>query len=70
MDCECPIWIYGNTADGHVPRQSVGTTERTVAEAQRQALLKAEPEGVYGVRIDDAIERYIISREHEVNAPP
>jgi integrase/recombinase XerD len=68
MDCECPIWIYGNTADGHVPRQSVGTTEQPVAEAQRQALLKkAEPKGVYGIRIDDAIERYVVSREHELN---
>lgn len=37
MDCQCPLWIYGNTKDGHVPRQSVGTTDLAVAEAQRQA---------------------------------
>jgi len=67
MDCQCPLWIYGNTDDGHVPRQSVGTTDLAVAEAQRQDLLKkAESQIVHGPRLDDCIERFVLSREHEL----
>jgi len=22
MDCDCPLWVYGNTETTHVPRQS------------------------------------------------
>jgi hypothetical protein len=40
MDCDYPLWIYGNTETTHVPRQSTGTNVIAVAEAQRQALLK------------------------------
>jgi len=67
MDCQCPIWMYGNTDDGHVPRQSVGTTELAIAEAQRQSLLKkTESQIVHGPRLDDCIERFVASREHEL----
>ena len=40
MDCDCPLWIYGNTETTHVPRQSTGTNIIAVAEAQRQAFLR------------------------------
>lgn len=67
MDCQCPLWIYGNTKDGHVPRQSLGTTDVAVAEAQRQALLKKDESAVvHGPRLDDCIERFVLSREHEL----
>lgn len=67
MECTCPVWLYGNTEAGHVPRQSVGTTDLAVAEAQRQALLKkTESQVVHGPRIDDCIERFVVSREHEL----
>ena len=66
MECECPIWIYGNTEDGHVPRQSVGTRDLTVAEAQRAALIKKAESPVHGPRIDDCIERFVLSRKHEL----
>ncbi|HTW64335.1 MAG TPA: phage integrase SAM-like domain-containing protein, partial [Bryobacteraceae bacterium] len=67
MDCQCPLWIYGNTADGHVPRQSLGTSDLAVAEAQRQALLKkAESKTVHGPRLDDCIERFVAARTHEL----
>jgi integrase/recombinase XerD len=66
MDCECPIWVYGNTRDGHVPRQSLHTTDLAVAEAQRQELLKTEAQAAHGPRIDDCIERFVLSKEHEL----
>jgi integrase/recombinase XerD len=67
LDCDCPIWIYGNTEKGHIPRQSVGTSDLAVAEAQRQAILKkGESEIVHGPRLDDCIERFVASREHEL----
>jgi hypothetical protein len=36
MDCQCPIWMYGRTRDALVPRQSTGTRDLAVAEAQRR----------------------------------
>ncbi len=67
MDCDCPIWIYGNTSDGHVPRQSCGTTILAVAEAPRQALLKkGQDQVVFGPRIDDCVERFVDARRHEL----
>jgi len=66
MDCECPLWIYGNTETTHVPRQSTGTNIIAVAEAQRQALLKnGQDQKVHGPRIDDSIGRFSASRKEE-----
>ena len=63
MDCDCPLWIYGNTETTHVPRQSTGTNIIAVAEAQRQALLKGgQDQKVHGPRLDDCIERFNASR--------
>jgi hypothetical protein len=67
MDCECPLWIYGNTETTHVPRQSSGTNIIAVAEAQRQALLRnGRDQKVHGPRIDDCIERSSASRKEEL----
>ena len=44
MECECPLWIYGNTETTHVPRQSTGTNIIAAAEAQRQEALKERDE--------------------------
>jgi hypothetical protein len=67
MDCECPLWIYGNTETTHVPRQSTGTNIIAVAEAQRQALLKnGQDQKVHGPRLDDGIERFSTSRKEEL----
>ena len=52
MDCDCPLWIYGNTETTHVPRQSTGTNIIAVAEAQRQTLLKnGQDQKVHGPRL-------------------
>ncbi len=67
MDCDCPLWIYGNTETTHVPRQSTGTSVLAVAEAQRKALLKnGQDQKVHGPRVDDCIERFIASRKEEL----
>jgi len=67
MDCDCPLWIYGNTETTHVPRQSTGTNIIAVAEAQRQALLKnGQDQKVHGPRLDDCIERFSASRKEEL----
>jgi integrase len=67
MDCDCPLWIYGNTETTHVPRQSTGTNVVAVAEAQRQALLKnGQDQKVHGPRVEDCIERFIASRKEEL----
>jgi len=67
MDCDCPLWIYGNTETTHVPRQSTGTNIIAVAEAQRQTLLKnGQDQKVHGPRVDDCIERFIASRKEEL----
>jgi hypothetical protein len=67
MGCTCPVWIYGNTKEGHVPRQSTGTSDLAVAEAKRQFLLRKDHDNaVHGPRIDDCIERFIASRKSEL----
>src|SRR6201993_4210891 len=67
MDCDCPLWIYGNTETTHVPRQSTGTTIIAVAEAQRQTLLKnAQDQKVHGACVDVCIERFSASRKEEL----
>jgi hypothetical protein len=67
MDCDCPLWIYGNTETTHVPRQSTGTNVIAVAEAQRQALLKnGQDQKVHGPRLDDCIERFSASRKEDL----
>ena len=67
MDCDCPLWIYGNTETTHVPRQSTGTNIIAVAEAQRQTLLKdGQDQEVHGPRLDDCIERFRASRKEEL----
>jgi site-specific recombinase XerD len=60
LDCHCPIWIYGRTHDALVPRQSTGTRDIAVAEAQRRDLEKTDQDSaVHGPRIDDCIERFL-----------
>ncbi len=67
MDCDCPLWIYGNTETTHVPRQSTGTNIFAVAQAQRQTLLKdGQDQKVHGPRLDDCIERFSASRKEEL----
>lgn len=67
MDCECPIWMYGQTGDGIVPRQSTGLTDLKEAEALRASMLAdGKDEKVHGPRIDDCIERFLEALAHEV----
>jgi hypothetical protein len=67
MDCECPIWMYGRTGDGLVPRQSTGTSDLAEPEAQRASLVAgAKDEKTHGSRIDDCCTEYLASREHEL----
>jgi integrase len=68
LDCQCPIWIYGNTPEGHFPRQSTGTRDMAVAEAIRQSHLKKEQDQVvHGPRIDDCIERFLEAHRSRVS---
>jgi site-specific recombinase XerD len=67
MECDCPIWIYGRTRDALVPRQSTGTRDLAVAEAQRQSLLKEDHgAALHGPRIDDCIERFLESHQSKL----
>lgn len=67
MDCSCPIWMFGSTETGYVPRQSTATSDLAVAEAQRQTLLrKGRDEVIRGPRIDDCIERFLLARKSEL----
>src|SRR5215469_14020067 len=67
MECDCPIWMYGRTRDALVPRQSTGTRDLAVAEAQRQSLLKADHDpALHGPRIHDCIERFLESHQSKL----
>jgi integrase/recombinase XerD len=68
MDCECPIWMYGRTDNGLVPRQSTGFTTFPEAEALRASLVaQSQTEVVRGPRIGDCITKYLVSRRHELS---
>jgi len=68
MDCGCPIWMFGSTETGYVPRQSAATCDLAVAEAQRQAILrKGRDEVIRGPRINDCIERFLAGRKSELS---
>jgi integrase/recombinase XerD len=68
MDCECPIWMYGRTDDGLVPRQSTGYTTLPEAEALRASLVaRSQTEVVRGPRLSDCIVKYLASRRHELS---
>jgi integrase/recombinase XerD len=67
MDCQCPIWIYGRTANSMVPRQSTGFTDLAQAEAMRAALMaQSKGEEVHGPRIEECIRKYLASHQHEL----
>jgi len=67
-DCECPIWMYGRTDNGLVPRQSTGFTTFPEAEALRASLMaQSQTEAVRGPRISDCIAKYLESRRHELS---
>src|SRR5579863_4603548 len=68
LGCDCPIWIYGRTDDGIVPRQSTGFTTMPEAEALRASLVaESQSEEVRGPRIRDCITKYLESRRHELS---
>jgi hypothetical protein len=67
LDCQCPIWMYGQTGSGFVPRQSTGLTDLKEAEALRAPMVAdSKDEKVHGPRIDECIERFLESLDHEV----
>ena len=79
MECVCPIWVVGRTANGHlVPRQSTGARDLETAQAQcktiiakSNALAKAEAakrqaEDIDGLTVKECAERYLDSRRHEL----
>lgn len=67
LDCSCPIWIYGRTDKGAVPRQSTGHTDISAARAI-VAMLEARDvdERKHGPLIEECVERYSASRKAEV----
>ena len=66
-DCECPIWMYGRTDNGLVPRQSSGFTTFPEAEALRASLVaQSQTETVRGPRISECRTKYLASRRHEL----
>jgi len=67
LECKCPIWIYGRTDNGIVPRQSTGFNTLPEAEALRASLLaESQSEEVRGPRIRDCVTKYLVSRRHEL----
>lgn len=67
QDCECPIWMYGRTDNGLVPRQSTGFTTFPEAEALRASLVaQSQTEAVRGPRLSECIAKYLESRRHEL----
>lgn len=68
MECQCPIWMFGSTETGYVPRQSTATCDLAVAEAQRQALLRSgRDEVIRGPRLDDCVERFLLARQNDLH---
>ncbi|MBL0158793.1 MAG: site-specific integrase [Bryobacterales bacterium] len=68
LNCECPIWMYGRTDNGLVPRQSTGFTALPEAEALRASLVaQSQTEAVRGHRIDECVLKYLASRRHELS---
>jgi integrase len=66
--CQCPLWLYGNTAKGLYPRQSTHLTDLKEAEALLRSLdAEAKDETVHGPKISDCIQSYLASREHELS---
>jgi integrase len=56
--------MYGRTDKILVPRQSTGTRDMAVAEAIRaKAVAQGKDETVHGLRLADAIEKYLDSRD-------
>ncbi len=67
MECECPIWMYGQSGDRFVPRQSTGLTDLKEAEALRASMVAdGKDEKVHGPRIDACIETFLESLDYEV----
>jgi integrase/recombinase XerD len=79
MDCECPIWVVGRTANGHlVPRQSTGARDLETAQAQCKTVIaksnavekaeavKRKTDAVNGPTIRECADRYLESRRHEL----
>src|SRR5450759_1782768 len=66
-DCQCPLWMYGRTDSGLVPRQSTGLTDMKAAEVLRASLMaEGKDQAIHGPRIDDCAEKYLISRQAEM----
>ena len=68
MDCNCPIWTAGRTANGEIPRQSTGTRDLKTAEAILAALISTEKkkQGGDGPMIEECILNYLASHKHEL----
>jgi integrase len=79
MDCDCVIWVYGRTPQGHqVPRQSTGVRDLVAAEAQckiiiaksnaiaREEAAKAKTDPGHGPTILQCGQLYLASRRSEL----
>ena len=64
MDCQCPIWMYGRTADAIVPRQATKLTDLKEAEALRDSLVaRDKDEKVHGPRLEECIQKFLATRQ-------
>lgn len=67
MDCNCPIWAAGRTANGEIPRQSTGTRDLKTAEAILAALIVTDKKKqADGPTIEECIQKYLASHKHEL----
>src|SRR5947199_8553656 len=64
MGCQCPVWMYGQTGNSLVPRQSTGFTDLADGEAMRDALTaECRNETVHGPKIRDCGQKDLESRK-------
>jgi site-specific recombinase XerD len=70
FECGCPIYIKGRTPAGDmVPKQSTGFSDLKQAEALRDSLLvQSKGDERTGPSLAECIDKYLMSREHELNA--
>ena len=76
MKCDCPIWMNGYAGDFFVDRQSTGTNDIDIAEAQRQAVqlkarsVDAPTSAEVGLRISECGDKFIAERTAKIGERP
>jgi hypothetical protein len=67
-ECECPIWMYGQTDKQKYPRQSTKLRDWKTAQKMIKALNAGDKdETIYGLTLAKCIEKYLACRKRDLN---